>query len=141
MVERLEDKSQKNLGTSLGKREADAWNKLVMFLRVVDTFLLDEFQKRGPKSFTWSKKNPLVAWSRLDCFYVNSSIQVQGGTHRIWPTMGHVLNHAPIFLQIYFKKSRKPNHIPFNLYLIHNDICKQQFVNSWKESIEDSLKY
>jgi len=83
MVERLEDKSQKNLSTSLGKKEADAWNKLVMFLRVVDTILLDEFQKRGPESFTWNKKNPLVAWSRLDCFYVNSSIQVQGGTHRI----------------------------------------------------------
>jgi hypothetical protein len=48
------------------RREVDAWNKLVMLLGVVDAFLLDEFQKIGPKSFTWNKKNPLVSWSRLD---------------------------------------------------------------------------
>jgi hypothetical protein len=45
-----------------------------MFLRVVDAFFLDGFQKIGPKGFTWCKKNPLVSWSKLGCFYVNSSI-------------------------------------------------------------------
>jgi hypothetical protein len=98
----------------------------VTLLGVVDAFFLDEFQKIGPKSLTWSKKNPLATWSRLDHFYVNSSIQVQRSRHRIWPTMGHVSNHSLVFLQIYFKKSRKPNHIPFNLSnLIQDDICKQ----------------
>jgi len=125
-----------------GRRKTDAWNKLVMFLGVVDAFYLDEFWKIGPKSFTWSKKNPLATWSRLDCFYENSSIQVQRGRHRIWPTMGPVSNHSLVFLQIYFRKSRKPNHIPFNLSeLIQDDIYKQQFENAWKESIEDFLEF
>ncbi len=74
MVEQLEDRSQKLLSTTMGRKEVDAWNKLVMLLGVVDAFLLDEFQKIGPKSFTWSKKNPLVAWSILDYFYVDSLI-------------------------------------------------------------------
>jgi hypothetical protein len=86
--------------------EKNAWNKSVTLLGVVDAFFLDEFQKIGPKSFTWSKKNSLVTWSRLDHFYVNSSIQVQRGRHGIWPTMGHVSNHSLVFLQIYFKKSK-----------------------------------
>ncbi len=54
--------------------------------------------------------------------------------------MGHVLEHGPIFLQIYFKKLRKLHHIPFNLFLIQYDMCKQQVVNAWKESMEDSSK-
>ncbi len=142
MVEQLEEKSQNVWGTTMGKRIIDPWNKLVMFLGVVDAFYLDEFRKIGPKNFTWSKKNPLVAWSRLNCFYVNSSIQVQTGRDGIWPTMGHVSDHSPVFLQIYFRKSRKLDHIPFNLFeLIQDDICKQQFVNAWKESIEDFKKF
>jgi hypothetical protein len=56
--------------------------------------------------------------------------------------MGHVSDHSPVFLQIYFRKSRKLDHIPFNLFeLIQDDICKQQFVNAWKESIEDFKKF
>jgi len=49
MVEQLEDRSQKLLSTTMGKKEVDAWNKLVMLMGVVDAFLLNEFQKIGPK--------------------------------------------------------------------------------------------
>jgi len=45
---------------------------------MVDAFLLDEFWKISPKSFTWSTNNLSTTWSRLDHFYVNFSIQVQG---------------------------------------------------------------
>jgi hypothetical protein len=57
----------------MGRRKKNAWNKSVTLLGVVDAFFLDEFQKIGPKRFTWSKKNPLTTWSRLDHFYVNFS--------------------------------------------------------------------
>jgi hypothetical protein len=79
----------------------------------------------------------MVKIKPLLCEFFNPSSR---GRHGIWPTMDHVLEHAPIFLQIYFKKPRKLHHIPFNLSLIQDDICKQQFVNAWKESIEDSSK-
>ncbi len=49
MVEQLEDRSQKLLSTTMGKKEVDAWNKLVMLMGVVYAFLLNEFQKIGPK--------------------------------------------------------------------------------------------
>ncbi len=77
----------------------------------------------------------MVKIGPLLCEFFNPSSR---GKHRIWPTMGHVLKHAPIFFQIYFKKPRKLHHIPFNFCSIQDDICKQQFVNAWKESIEDS---
>jgi hypothetical protein len=80
----------------------------------------------------------MVKVEPLLCEFFNPSSR---GRHGIWPTMGHVLEHAPIFLQFYFKKPRKFHHIPFNLSLIQNDICNQQFVNAWKESIEDSLEF
>jgi hypothetical protein len=47
----------------------------------------DEFHKVGLKNYTWSMQNPTIAWSRLDRFYVNPSIQLQGGRHEIWPKM------------------------------------------------------
>lgn len=43
MVERLQDKSQKNLGTTMERKQVDARNELVMLLGVVDAFLFDEF--------------------------------------------------------------------------------------------------
>lgn len=58
----------------MGRIKTNAWNKSITLIGVVDAFFLDEFQKKGPKSFTWNKKNPLATWSRLDHFYVNSSI-------------------------------------------------------------------
>jgi hypothetical protein len=106
MVEWLKEKSQKNLGTTMGRKEVDAKNELVMLLRVVDAFLFDEFWKIGQKSFTWSKNNLLATWLVLDRFYVNFSIQVQASRNRTWPTMGHVLGHALVFLKIYLKKSK-----------------------------------
>jgi hypothetical protein len=85
----------------------------------------DEFHRFGLKNYTWSTQNPTITWSRLDRFYVNPSIQLQGGRHKIWPTMGHVIDCAHVFLQIYIKKFFKANHVPFNPLHIHDENTKQ----------------
>jgi hypothetical protein len=101
----------------------NAWNKLVMSLKALDFF--DEFYRVGLKNYTSSTQNPTIAWSRLDRFYVNPSIQLQGGRHKIWPTMGHVTDCAHVFLQIYINNFLKPNHVPFNPFQIHDENTKQ----------------
>jgi hypothetical protein len=84
----------------------------------------DEFHRFGLKNYLWSTQNPTITWSRLDRFHVNPSIQLQGGGHKIWPMMGHVIDCAHVFLQIYIKKYLKPNHVPFNHFHIHDENTK-----------------
>jgi hypothetical protein len=44
-------------------KKVNAWNKLVMPLRVLDAFILDEFHKIEPRKYTLNKKNPTIMWS------------------------------------------------------------------------------
>lgn len=79
MTESDEDRSPNYLESAMGQREQSTWNSFALSLGISDTFYVDDFRKIGSKRHTWSKQKPIPKWSRLDRFYVNSTIQALGG--------------------------------------------------------------
>ncbi len=71
--------SQGYFGCTMGRRECNNWNAFLMSLGLMDSQNLEEFKWLGNKNFTWCKKFPTPIWSCLDRFYVDVSIQQQGG--------------------------------------------------------------
>jgi exonuclease III len=100
MTEQTEDRSPGYTGKAMGGAEEVAWNHYCLALGFNDVIHLDEFKKIGPKDYTWSRERPNPIWSRLDRFYITPDIQQAGGRHGIWPTVAHLSDHAPIFLQL-----------------------------------------
>ncbi|KAG0573055.1 hypothetical protein KC19_VG144800 [Ceratodon purpureus] len=108
MTENEADRSPGYTGPCMGRRELGTWTRFAMRLGITDAFLSDEFRKIGGKRFTWSREEPRPAWSRIDRCYIDPKVRERGGKHGIWSTMAHLSDHAPVFLEISFRKRTRP---------------------------------
>jgi hypothetical protein len=132
MTELSEDQSQDYNARNMGHMEEAAWARLTLRLGIQDVFHSNEYRRIGSKQHTWRREKPQPTWSRIDCFYTSTDLRIKGGHHRIWPTMAHVSNHTPIFLQIPFQKQKRPKHIAFNKALTHDNDTTLRFERAWE---------
>jgi hypothetical protein len=116
----------------MGHTEEAAWARLTLRLGIQDVFYSDEYRRIGSKQHTWKREKPQPTWFRIDRFYTSTDLRIKGGRHEIWPTMAHVFDHAPIFLQIPFQKRKRPKHIAFNKALIHDNDAAHCFERAWE---------
>jgi exonuclease III len=102
MNEQLEDKHGGNPYTGKGCREIEAWNDLIIYMEIQDTFLVDKFRKTTTKCFTWDNQRAAsdMVCTRLDRFYANHYIREREGLIGILQTSPHLSDHAPVFLRI-----------------------------------------
>lgn len=77
----------------------------------------------------------MPCWSRIDRFYVTPGIQSRGGKHEIWPTLRHIFDHAPTFLQIPFSFKKRYKHPTFNRRLIHDIEAQNRFTDAWQNAM------
>jgi len=96
-----------------------------MNLGLMDAWNLEEFNKIRNKNFTWCRRSPTPIWSCLDRFYVDVSIQQQGGKIGIWSTMAHISDHFINFLQISLKIHKSLIQMKFNLQFLQTKDTKQ----------------
>jgi hypothetical protein len=124
----------------MGGAEEVAWNKCSLALGFNDVLHLDEFRKIGPKNYTWSQEKPQPIWSRLDRFYITPDIQQAGGRQGIWPTLAHLSDHAPIFIQINLGKKGPRGPLPFNKTMLDSIEGIDRLTEVWKMALTDQTQ-
>lgn len=121
-IEQASDKQGGSSKTSIGRRELDSWNRLLMRFEVRDTFHLRAFHKKSDKAFTWSnsRNDNTMIQSRIDRIYVPNRIDFIGGSFEILPTLPDISDHAGIVLHFSDEGRRKSYTPAFNKALLVN---------------------
>ena len=135
-IEQASDKQGGSSKTSIGRRELEAWNRLLMRLGGRDAHHIGSFVRRSDKLFTWSNEHfdSTMIQSRIDRFYIPLNIEEIGGTIEILPTLPDISDHAGVVLHFNDEpKSRKKRPIFFNKGLLANAKSKATLLSTWKE--------
>ena len=71
-IESIQDKQGGSNKTSIGNREMEAWNRLLVRLNVRDSFNLRAFRRKFTKAFTWTNAHTddTMIQTRIDRIYV-----------------------------------------------------------------------
>lgn len=143
MIETLEDKQGGAETTGRGESEIRAWTQLLIHLGLHDSFHLDEFRRVGQKKFTWDNRRNGAGMicSRLDRFYVTSTLADIGGLTGIWKGLAHISDHSPIFLKIRQTTVRILHTPAFNRQLLKNDAGKAILLTAWRDAMQANSQH
>lgn len=138
-IEQASDKQGGSTKTSIGCRELEAWNRLLLKLGVRDVFHLRTFHKRSEKAFTWSNAHSgnTMIQSRIERTYIPTRIEYIGGTTEILPTLPDISDHAGVVTHFNDKGKWKPSPPSFNKGLLSNQDTKTTLLTTWKTCMED----
>ena len=140
-IERSTDKQGGSSKTSIGRRELEAWNRLLMRLGVQDAFHIGTFTRRSEKTFTWTNahNDDTMIQTQIDRIYIPPRIEYIGGTTEILPTLPDISDHAGVILHFNDEpKRRKAKGVYFNKGLLTNSESKAELLTTWKEVMDDS---
>lgn len=139
-IEQASDKQGGFSKTSIGSRELDAWNRLLVKLRVRDAFHLKTFRRRSEKTFTWSngRQDDTLVQSCIDRHYIPPRIEDIGGTTEILPTLQDISDHAGVVTHFNDEGKRPPPAPFFNKGLLANTDNKATLLVAWKTCMEDN---
>lgn len=70
---------------------------------------------------------------------MDANIQKYGENYGIWPTLAHISDHAPIFVQGFLKSHRCGIQSRFNLDLFQREDTKQHLLDAWKHGMEENV--
>jgi hypothetical protein len=128
-------------GNTMGRglNELSAWLVLLLYLRLHDSFLLNEFRKLTSKKFTWNNKCSTsdMICSRLERIYIDSTIRELGGQAEIWNTVPHISDQAPVFLKLRRTSARLHRTITFNRQLLTTVAGKALLRTTWRKAIDE----
>lgn len=95
-IENANDKQDGSTKININNQELDAWNKLLLRLRVRDAFHIGSFQIKNSKAFTWmnAHKNDTMIQTCIDRIYIEPTMEHTGGTTKILPTIPNISDHA-----------------------------------------------
>ena len=140
-IEQASDKQGGSGKTSLGNRELEAWNRLLVRLGGRDAHHVGAFVRRTDKRFTWSNghNDDSMIQSRIDRFYIPIPIENIGGTIEILPTLPDISDHAGVVLHFNNEpKTRKKMPAFFNKGLLATADNKAALLTCWKEVMGDA---
>jgi hypothetical protein len=140
-IEQASDKQGGSNKTSIGLRELEAWNRMLIRLGGRDAHHIGAFVRRSDKRFTWSNahNDASMIQSRIDRFYIPIPIENIGGTTEILPTLQDISDHAGVVL--HFNNEPRVRGKPaafFNKGLLANAECKAALLASWKTVMGDA---
>jgi hypothetical protein len=121
-IESLNDKQGGSNKTSISIRELEAWNKMLVRLRVRDAFHYGSYTCKNTKAFTWTNthEDDTMIQTRIDRIYIPAQLKHRGSTTEILPTIPDISDHAGVVLHAkstWRKKTRTPF---FNKGLLQN---------------------
>lgn len=112
-IESSTDKQSGSSKTSINNRELESWNKLLLRLGVRDAYHLGTYQRKTTKTFTWTNghNDDTLIQTRIDRIYINSTLELQGGTTEILPTIPDISDHAGVLYMLNIReKGNTANH-------------------------------
>lgn len=86
-IESITDKQGGSPNTSIGNRELEAWNKMLIRFGVRDSFHEGNYHRKTDKAFTWSnfRNDETLVQTRIDRIYVTDNLAQKGGLRRYCP--------------------------------------------------------
>ena len=138
-IESLQDKQGGSNKTSIGGREMEAWNRLLVRLSVRDSFNLGAFRRKSTKAFTWTNghNDDTMVQTRIDRIYVPSPLADTGGTTKILPEIPDISDHSGMIMYFNNAGSRKHRHPCFNKGLLKHPESKAALLSAWRECMDD----
>lgn len=136
----LEDKLRGSHTTSRGQTEIDAWDDLVIQVELHDNFWSDMYWRVTKKKYSWDnqRRGHDMVCTRLGRFYITTNLLQLKGQNRIWHTLLHILDQAPVFLKLKNNKNSIRKTPPFNRQLFKKEDTKASLIEVWKTSITAS---
>ena len=141
-IESVTDKQGGSNKTSISSRELEAWNRLLLRLRVKDSYHLDNFHRKSPKIFTWTNSHTdgTRIQTQIDRIYIGEALKDVGGDTEILPTLPDISDHASVLLHTHRTKKRKPQQPCFNKGLLLNPDSKAALLDTWKTVMNSDLE-
>ena len=141
-IESVTDKQVGSNKTSISSRELEAWNKLLLRLRVKDSYHLDNFHMKSPKIFTWTNSHTdgTRIQTQIDRIYIGEALKDVGGDTEILPTLPDISDHAGVLLHTHRTKKHKPQQPCFNKGLLLNPDSKAALLDIWKTVMNSDLE-
>jgi exonuclease III len=138
-IESIQDKQGGSDKTSIGNREMEAWNKLLVRLGVRDAYHIRAFRRKTTKAFTWTngRNDETMVQSRIDRIYVPPRLATAGGTTEILPEIPDISDHSGVLMHFNNSGPRKSKHPSFNLGLLKHPESKEALVKTWREVMDD----
>ena len=139
-IEHISDKQGGSPKSSIGRRELEAWNRLLVRLGVRDAFHIRTYHRKSEKVFTWSNARigEDLIQSKIDRIYIPNHLEYRGGTTEILPTILDISDHAGVVLHFNDEPRKRKSSTPFfNKGLLANPESKASLLASWKLVMED----
>ena len=140
-IESLQDKQGGTNKISMGSRELEAWNRLLVRIGVRDSHNIRAFTRKSLKAFTWTngRSGDALVQSRIDRIYVPAPLTIVGGTTEILPEISDISDHAGVLMHYNNSGPRKNRQPFFNKGLLNHPESKAALVATWKEVMEDPM--
>lgn len=138
-IESLQDKQGGTNKTSIGTREMEAWNRLLVRLGVRDAFHIGAFRRKSDKAFTWTNahNDATMVQSRIDRIYVPIQLATVGGSHEILPEIQDISDHSGVIMHFRNTGPKKSKQPYFNKGLLRHPESKEALLNTWREIMKD----
>ena len=138
-IESMQDKQGGTSKTSMGNRELDAWNRLLVRLGVRDSHHIRAFTRKSLKAFTWTngRNDDSMVQSRINRIYIPASLAIVGGSTEILPEISDISDHSGVLMHFNNTGPRKVRQPFFNKGLLNHPESKAALVATWKEAMED----
>lgn len=141
-IESVTDKQGGSTRTNICSRELEAWNRLLLRLRMKDAHNLGNFHRKSAKLFTWtnSHTDDTRIQTRIDRIYIAEDLENLGGDTEILPTIPDISDHAGVLLHTHRTTKRKHQQPPFNKGLLLSPDSKATLLATWKEVMDSNLE-
>ena len=138
-IESIQDKQGGTNKTSIGNREMEAWNRLLVRLGVKDAFHIKAFRRKSTKAFTWTSthKDESMVQSRIDRIYIPAQVAAIGGTTEILPEIQDISDHSGNVMHFNNTGIRKIKQPFFNKGLLKHPESMAALLSTWKNTMED----
>ena len=85
-IEHISDKQGGSPKTNIGRRELEAWNRLLVRLGVRDAFHIRTYHRKSEKVFTWSNARigEDLIQSRIDRIYIPNHLEYREAPRRFY---------------------------------------------------------
>lgn len=133
-IESLQDKQGGSNKTSIGNREMESWNRLLVRLGVRDAFNIGAFRRNSTKAFTWTNahNDETMVQSRIDRIYVPPLLAAVGGSTEILPEIPDVSDHSGMIMHFNNSGPRKCRQPFFNKGLLKHPESRAALLSTWK---------
>jgi hypothetical protein len=138
-IESLQDKQGGTNKTSMGNREIEAWNRLLVRFGARDSHNIHAFRRKSLKAFTWTngRNDDKMIQSRIDRIYVPAPLAAVGGTTEILPEIPDISDHSGVIMHFNNTGPRKSRQPFFNRGLLKHPESLAALVAIWRQTMED----